>query len=423
MPRNIVIFILFFFFTGCAIKESIKDSRCCPKLFEDEDRYIMSALYFRQIGAYKDSAKLFHTLYDKTKRVEYKLEEIKNYMIIKEYEKAKNNALRVLKKYPNNEKILRLLAMIYLHAKDLKSAKEYILKAIKISKDPQDYEFLASIYIMEKKYNEALKYLQSSYAIKPNDKTVDQMATIMFLYLDKKNEAIAYLETHSRVYGCSKIVCKKLISFYGAENNIDGILSTYQRLYKKYKDEEFGLRIVEIYILKKDYKKAIEFLEETKINDELLLDLYKIKKDFAKAAKLAYKLYIKTGDLNFLAQNAIFEFESTKKRDKEFLKKLTLKLEKVIKKIKDGIYLNYLGYIYIDYDMDIDRGIELVKEALKQNPQSPYYLDSLAWGYYKKGRCKEAMELMEKVVKIMGSEDEEVKLHYKKIKDCLKGKK
>ena len=419
-----IFFTLSFLFTGCAVKNvQSSKQKCCPKLFEDEDRYIMTALYFKQIGAFKQSAELFRILYNKTKRLEYKIEEIKNYIILKDFKKAKKEILKMLEKYPNNIKLLRLAAVVHFHLKDIKNAQNYILKAIKIGKKVEDYEFLASLYLTQKRYNLALKYYQAAYAIKPDDKIVDQMATIMFLYLDKKNDAIAYLETHSRMYGCSKTVCHKLLSFYSAVNDINGLLSVYKRLYDKYKEEFYANKLVEIYIYNKDYKSAIEFLENNRIDEELLFELYKYTKEYKKAADLAYKLYLKSSDLNFLAQNAMFEYESSKDKNRELLEDVAKKLEKVIKKVKDSLYLNYLGYLYIDHDIDIKRGIKLVKEALKQKPDSPYYLDSLAWGYYKIGKCKEAYELMKRVVKKLGLKDKEVKLHFEKIKECLSQKK
>ena len=424
--KTIVFLVLILsIFSGCSIKHPTPQSKnCCPKLFEDEDRYIMSALYLREHGYYKDSTKLFHILYAKTKRLEYKIEEIKNLIIMKDFKKAKEEAKDALKIYPNSVELLRLMAYIYLNQKDLENAKKYILKSIKLKKSPQDYEFLASIYMIEKRYDLALKYYQSAYAIKKSDELVDKIATIMFLYLNKKNEAVAYLETHSRIYGCSKTVCLKLASFYASMDDVDDLLTVYKRLYKRYQEDIYGIKIVQIYIYQKNYDGAIKFLEKNRLNDELLLDLYKLKKDYIKASKLAYNLYKKTDNLDFLAQNAMFEFEGSKIKDKKLLQDVASKLEKVIKKLKDGVYLNYLGYLYIDYDINIDRGIKLVKEALKKNPNSPYYLDSLAWGYYKKRKCKDAFKIMERVVKKLGLKEKEVKLHFEKIKDCLKrGKK
>ena len=419
MSWNKTILILILLFAGCSIKQPQSRS-CCPKLFEGEDRLTMSALYLRQIGDYQDSTKLFHTLYDKTKRVEYRIEEIKNLIVLKDLKKAQNEALALLKEYPNSLELLRITSYLYLLQKDLKNAKKYMLKAIKLSKSPQDYEFLASIYMSEKKYDLALKYYQSAYAIKKSDEIVDKMATIMFLYLNRKSEAISYLETHSRIFGCSKVVCLKLASFYAAINDINSLLNVYQRLYKRYQDDVFGIKIVQIYIYQKKYEDAISFLEKNRLNDELLLELYELTKEYKKASKLALSLYQKSKKLDFLAKSAMFEFESSKVKDKKLLKDVSNKLEKVLEKDKNAIYLNYLGYLYIDYDLDIDRGIKLIKDALKQEPNSPYYLDSLAWGYYKKQKCKEAYKIIKRVVKKLGLNDKEVKFHYEKIKECLK---
>ena len=61
-----------------------------------------------------------------------------------------------------------------------------------------------------------------------------------------------------------------------------------------------------------------------------------------------------------------------------------------------------------------------MQEALKLEPNSPYYLDSLAWGLYKLGECAQAYEIM----KYFGENiyEEEVAVHFEAIKKCLKEK-
>ena len=74
----------------------------------------------------------------------------------------------------------------------------------------------------------------------------------------------------------------------------------------------------------------------------------------------------------------------------------------------------------IELFLDIEKGIDLVKRALLQEPDSPYYIDSLAWGYYKLGDCEKAMDI---ILTIMSKIDEpEVKEHYEIIKKCLEEK-
>ena len=118
---------------------------------------------------------------------------------------------------------------------------------------------------------------------------------------------------------------------------------------------------------------------------------------------------------------AIYEYEGQSKKDKKLLKSVARKFAKVVKVSNDPLYLNYYGYLLIDHDMDVKKGLSLVKRALKQDPSSPYYLDSLAWGYYKLGLCKKAKTIMLKVSKM--SKDAEVKKHMRAINKCIKDKK
>jgi len=67
----------------------------------------------------------------------------------------------------------------------------------------------------------------------------------------------------------------------------------------------------------------------------------------------------------------------------------------------NGTAWNYLGYMLIDFDQDIDRGIEYVQKALRIEPNNPAFLDSLGWGYYKKKDFKKALEYLQRAVAAM----------------------
>jgi tetratricopeptide (TPR) repeat protein len=74
----------------------------------------------------------------------------------------------------------------------------------------------------------------------------------------------------------------------------------------------------------------------------------------------------------------------------------------------------------IDHDLDVKKGIAYIKKVLKTNPDSAFYLDSLAWGYYKLHQCDKAKKIMDKVVDMEGGDNAEVLLHVKKINECYK---
>lgn len=87
------------------------------------------------------------------------------------------------------------------------------------------------------------------------------------------------------------------------------------------------------------------------------------------------------------------------------------------------MYLNYLGYLLIDHEIDVKKGMLYIKQVLKLEPDSAFYLDSLAWGHYKLGECKKAKKIMQKVLTLEGGDNEEVLEHVDAINKCLKIKK
>ncbi|MDR1287285.1 MAG: tetratricopeptide repeat protein [Treponema sp.] len=52
--------------------------------------------------------------------------------------------------------------------------------------------------------------------------------------------------------------------------------------------------------------------------------------------------------------------------------------------------MNGLGYILVDTDTDLIRGLRLCRRAVDSRPQNPAYLDSLGWAYFRNGELLEA---------------------------------
>ena len=55
-----------------------------------------------------------------------------------------------------------------------------------------------------------------------------------------------------------------------------------------------------------------------------------------------------------------------------------------------ALVYNYLGYMWLDNDIKIDKAGELIKAAADLDPDSGAIADSLGWFYFKKGRFEEA---------------------------------
>jgi len=85
---------------------------------------------------------------------------------------------------------------------------------------------------------------------------------------------------------------------------------------------------------------------------------------------------------------------------------------------ENHIAMNNLGYILIDHDIDVNRGLSLVEKALSHSPDEFSYLDSKAWGLYKIGKYKEALEIFEKL-EATGMNVDELWLHLAKVCEAL----
>jgi tetratricopeptide (TPR) repeat protein len=184
--------------------------------------------------------------------------------------------------------------------------------------------------------------------------------------------------------------------------------------------EEYLAKIIDAYVYKRDMEGAIVFLEKNQPDSELLYQLYKLKKDFSKALTLVDALYKKDKNAKWIAEKGVLIFENAKnKNDKKMIDDVLSHFEKAVKLGNDdSIYLNYYGYTLIDKEVDIKKGIQIIKDALVQQPNNTYYLDSLAWGYYKERKCDKAYKLIKRVVDEEGLEEPEIIEHWQAIKQC-----
>lgn len=60
--------------------------------------------------------------------------------------------------------------------------------------------------------------------------------------------------------------------------------------------------------------------------------------------------------------------------------------------------LNFLGYVYAEQGIKLVEAESLIQRALKQKPDDGYYLDSLAWVYFKQGNYNKAIKIQTKAL-------------------------
>jgi tetratricopeptide (TPR) repeat protein len=81
---------------------------------------------------------------------------------------------------------------------------------------------------------------------------------------------------------------------------------------------------------------------------------------------------------------------------------------------KNANALNGLGFVLVDTDMDLIRGLRCCKKAVDLKPNNPAYLDSLGWAYFKNGEFLEARTWLRRALDA-APHMKEIKEHFKTV--------
>ncbi len=434
LPAYIAALLLF---SGCAQKRAVQAPPKIPHqkervgnlhekvvAFDAEYDYIIQALYYQEHGEFAKAYALFHHLYEKTHNIEYEIEALKLLVGMQRFEEAKKSLEVLVKRYPDNPKLYRLLSISYLKLGDTRKALESAQRALALEPDNrQNVDLTASIWLLQKSkkgYEKAYAVYEAYYARHHDEDSVVKMASILLYRLKEPDRALRLLQTHSQMVACTEKVCLFLAEIYRSRNDLEHLADIYARLYDSTRQSEYAQQAAEIYAYQKRFDKAVKLLEASDADTRLLLAVYKQTHHYEKAAALAKKLYEETNDPVWLAEYGILQYEAApKKEDAKLLSKVIRTLTQAMKEgVDDPLYYNYLGYLLIDHNIDVKWGLRLVEKALKVEPDSPFYIDSLAWGHYKLGECKKAYREMKQVVDKMGLDDEEIRKHWNEIQKC-----
>jgi tetratricopeptide (TPR) repeat protein len=62
--------------------------------------------------------------------------------------------------------------------------------------------------------------------------------------------------------------------------------------------------------------------------------------------------------------------------------------------------MNYLGYSWVDMNINLNEGLDLIRKAVDLRPSDGYIVDSLGWAYYRLNRFDEAVVELERAVSL-----------------------
>lgn len=422
MYRNLLFVLISFFLVACTSSKTIVTyPNYQQQKSNDFDLRIMQAYNYEYFNQYKEARNEFLALFNDY-NITIFLENAFLLTLVNDLDK-KEEINNISKPYlDKNDNLKRLSTLYALNSNNIKDAQKLGKELLnKKNDDPRNLELYGDILMRQNHLKDAIKYYRLAYNQIQNEEILFKLIGVYAILNDTLNVK-KLLENSKKIYGCTLKTCVLLAKIYNDEKNEKALREIYIELYDITKNKNFILALIELLNSQDKNQEALQIALKYNVDDDIKLYLYQRLKLYTKAKELSVQIYEHTRNKEYLLRAAVFEFEGAnleKKITPKLVNSVREKFARAIDEKSDALYLNYYGYLLIDYDLDIKKGMQLVELALKQDPQNFYYLDSLAWGYYKLGDCDKAWDILKQTLvdKEFANSDES-KAHIKAIKAC-----
>jgi tetratricopeptide (TPR) repeat protein len=276
--------------------------------------------------------------------------------------KAAQVYLDLLKNFPDLPLVRARLAEIYLRGNDHQRAVEQLEGLVKNDPtNPQAYYFLGSIAMEDRKWAEAIEQFNKTLLLNPGFEQAYYDLASAQMSSGKTSDALSTIEKARK-----KFPQNFVIEF------MTGLLMSRQKAY----DEA-----IRHYTAAEVIAKATE---PRRLNQAFYFQIgaaYERKGEIAEAEKY---------------------FEKCLELAPDFAEAM-----------------NYLGYMWAEHDMHLDRARELIEKAIKLEPKNAAYLDSLGWVLFRLHQPTQALDYVLKAVELSDEPDATVQDHLGDIYSAL----
>jgi len=354
------------------------------------------------------------------------------------FDDAEKTFQKMISQFPDEKEGVFYLAKVYVEAKKYDKAIELFQKILE-KKDvaaPQAYLELGMVYSLQKNYPEAENCFRE--AIRLDAFNINARLKLGQILADQKKfpESYSVFEELSRLAPTNlgiqirmALILAEQKQFDKAKEMLDKVLQAkpgwdqarFQlgRILKEQgKLEEAEKEFLEIqkgqptfvnsrvmlalmFLRKRNYDKAIRYIDETILPDTNDTDLLEIKASILEELyrldeaigiyEKALEIDPKDNRIRYALGNCL---EKSGRRSRGLAE-----MEKILaEKPDDPGALNFIGYTLVSSAVDIERGERLIRQAIKLKPDDGYIMDSLAWVLHKKGNDQEALSYLEQAV-------------------------
>lgn len=322
---------------------------------------------YEELGKHAEAAKAYENALKEREEDEIMIALDNLYDKLGDKQKSIEILERFLSRNADYPKVRERLALLYLSINNYEKALENYEMLLKRFPDNKDLALKYSIIAIDGGFfDKAKAKLLDIINIDPNNQKALYYMGILFKEKREWQRAIEYFErVKDKEYEKSaKLYLAICFERLGQGEKALNILLEY---WEKEHDSDAG------YYLALYYKKNLNYARAKAILNELL----NISEEKAKYILVLAEIYLKEG-----------HFDDGIKLVKELLEKDR----------DNPDALNFIGYSYVERNMNLEEAETMLKRAIELKPKDPYIMDSLAWLYYMKKEYQRAYEIQKEVL-------------------------
>jgi tetratricopeptide (TPR) repeat protein len=267
--------------------------------------------------------------------------------------------------------------------------------------DGMIYAKIADDYVLIDQVASAIPFYLRALELNKDNADVRYKLAQSFLKTGQRDQAIQNLEEMVKTNPLKFEIYEFLARLYEEAGNKERALANYQQaLLLAPNQPENYLHTAEIQLELKQYDNAINTLVEARRRFEIPQMSYSLAIALATARRYSDALPIfeaalqeaKSSQEELIDGNFYFNYGATAEQaglvDKaaDLLKK-SIELDPS----KAARAYNYLGYMWVDRNLNLDEAGTFIKKALEIEPDNGAFCDSLGWFYFKKGDFERAL--------------------------------
>jgi tetratricopeptide (TPR) repeat protein len=275
---------------------------------------------------------------------------------------------------------------------------------------PSDPDYLAGLGVADigqKNYEGAQKVFNALLALPEIPENVTTLARTQLAYIDlQKGNYEAAIETARPAFTFhdepnAQAIDIALEALKKQKKTVEGVALLQPLVDKHAADPYLNARYIEWLIRAGDKQKAQQFAQtQVKFgpkNTVTAAEAY-IRAGDPQSAIALLKQAVKSKpdelDVQFELASAYERAGDRKAAEQAFLAILE-------KKPENAAALNYLGYMYAEDGVNLEKAHEMLERAVSQEPENGAYVDSLGWVYFRQGKLELAEKYLTDATRLM----------------------